>query len=239
MADDAKRNIRKSGTLMRFRFPLWIDRLISVTLAIAAIGASYIGGVVVYGLSPSTLDVGYQPKQPVPFSHALHAGNLKMDCRYCHQTVEKAAHAAVPATATCIKCHSGTEGPSATIAIHSKSPKLLPVRESAASGSSVPWTKVHDLPDYAYFNHSAHVTRGVGCVSCHGRVDKMQEVVQVAPLSMGWCLDCHRNPEKHLRPLDKITAMDWVPEEPQEVIGAYLVEKLQIQSKTNCSTCHR
>ena len=224
---------------MHFRFPLWIDKLIPVLVACSVTGAAYLGGVVAWGLSPSTLDVGYQPKQPVPFSHALHAGKLKMDCRYCHQTVEKSAHASVPATATCIKCHSGTDGTPATVAVHSKSPKLLPVRESVASGDSVEWTKVHDLADYSYFNHSAHVTRGVGCVSCHGRVDKMEEVVQVAPLSMGWCLECHRDPAKHLRPLDKITAMDWVPEESQEVIGARLLEALHIESKTNCSTCHR
>ena len=224
---------------MNFRFPLWIDKLIPIVAASSVVGAIYCGGIVAWGLSPSTLDVGYQPKQPVPFSHAIHAGNLKMDCRYCHQTVEKSAHAAVPATSTCIKCHSDTEGTAATVAVHVKSPKLLPVRESVSSGDSVAWTKVHDLADYAYFNHSAHVTRGIGCVSCHGRVDKMEEVVQVAPLSMGWCLECHRDPAKHIRPLDKITAMDWVPEESQEIVGKRLIEALHIESKTNCSTCHR
>ncbi len=225
----------------RFVFPAWIDR--SFPIGVAFIGAGLIlgTGIVAWGISPSTLDVGYQPKQPVPFSHALHAGKLKMDCRYCHNTVEKSAHASVPATATCVKCHAGADSSGAvpTISIHSKSLKLAPIRESAASGMSVPWTKVHDLPDYAYFNHSAHVTRGVSCVSCHGRVDKMEEVVQVAPLHMGWCLDCHRNPTPHLRPPEKVTALDWISEESPLVLGARIKDQLHIESKTNCSTCHR
>ncbi|MBA4031251.1 MAG: cytochrome C [Planctomyces sp.] len=200
------------------------------------------GGMLFVGASPWTLDVGYQPKQPVPFSHALHAGKLKMDCRYCHNTVEVAAFAAVPATATCIKCHRGADenGIVATTAVRSKSPKLLPVRESYASGESVQWVKIHDLPDYAYFNHSAHVRRGVGCVSCHGRIDKMEEVNQRKPLSMAWCLECHRDPTPHLRPLDKITQMDWVSTEtPQLVLGKRIQEQLHLKTKENCSTCHR
>ena len=225
----------------RFVFPAWIDRFFPFAVSLLTIGIVYASGLVAWGLSPSTLDVGYKPQQPVPFSHALHAGKLKMDCRYCHNTVDKAAHAAVPATATCVKCHAGADSTGAvtTVSIHSQSPKLLPVRESAATGKSVPWVKVHDLPDYAYFNHSAHVTRGVSCVSCHGRVDKMDEVVQVAPLSMSWCLDCHRNPTPHLRPPEKVTALDWVPEESVQVLGARIKDQLHIQSKTNCSTCHR
>ncbi|WP_010587454.1 cytochrome c3 family protein [Schlesneria paludicola] len=227
--------------MSRFVFPAWIDRAIPFAVAFAVGFGAYATGLVAWGLSPSTLDVGYQPKQPVPFSHALHAGKLKMDCRYCHNTVEKAAHAAVPATATCIKCHAGADGTGvvSTVSVHSQSAKLLPVRESAATGKSIPWTKVHDLPDYAYFNHSAHVTRGVSCVSCHGRVDKMEEVVQKMPLSMSWCLDCHRNPTPHLRPPELVTALDWVPEESPEVLGARIKDQLHIESKTNCSTCHR
>jgi hypothetical protein len=232
---------RADVIMPRFVFPAWIDRTIPIAVVCAAGLLVYGSGLVAWGLSPSTLDIGYQPKQPVPFSHALHAGKLKMDCRYCHNTVEKAAFASIPATATCIKCHAGSDsnGAVTTVSIHSQSPKLLPVRESAASNKSVPWTKVHDLPDYAYFNHSAHVTRGVSCVSCHGRVDKMEEVVQVAPLSMAWCLDCHRNPAPHLRPPEKVTQLDWVPEESAVLLGARIKDQLHIESKTNCSTCHR
>lgn len=227
--------------MRRFLFPAWIDRAIPYALACVFGLLAYTTGLVAWGLSPSTLDVGYQPKQPVPFSHALHAGKLKMDCRYCHNTVERAAMAAIPATATCVKCHAGADanGAVTTVSIHSQSPKLLPIRESAATNKSVPWIKVHDLPDYAYFNHSAHVTRGVSCVSCHGRVDKMEEVVQVAPLSMSWCLECHRNPTPHLRPPEKVTDLAWVPEESKELLGARIQDQLHIAPKTNCSTCHR
>jgi len=227
--------------MSRFVFPAWVNTFVPVVAVLVVFGGVYAGCLVAWGLSPNTLDVGYQPQQPVPFSHALHAGKLKMDCRFCHTTVDRAARAAIPATATCVKCHAGADasGAATTVSVHSQSPKLLPVRESMASGKSVLWTKVHDLPDYAYFDHSAHVTRGVSCVSCHGRVDKMDEVLQVAPLSMSWCLSCHRDPTPHLRPLDKITALDWVPEESPHVIGMKVKDQLQIESKTSCSTCHR
>ncbi len=149
-----------------------------------------------WGSPRRATDVGYAPEQPVPYSHALHAGQLGIDCRYCHNTVETAAHAAVPPTQTCMNCHA---------AIRKESEKLIPVRASYATGMPIPWVRVHDLPDYVYFNHSAHVRRGVGCVSCHGRVDTMEVVYQAEPLSMGWCLDCHRNPERHLRPVEFVT----------------------------------
>lgn len=227
--------------MQKFKFPGWFDRLIPVIVAGVLIAGSYIGSMVYVGASPFTLDVGYSPKQPVPFSHALHAGKLKMDCRYCHNTVEVAAYAAIPPTNTCLNCHRGADasGMIATTAIHANSPKLLPVRASAKSGESVQWVKIHDLPDYAYFNHSAHVRRGVGCVSCHGRIDRMEEVAQRQPLSMAWCLECHRNPEQHLRPLDKVTQLDWVPPESQLVVGKQVKDELHLGTKENCSTCHR
>ncbi len=125
------------------------------------------------------------PTQPVPYSHALHVGQLGMDCRYCHTGVEVAAAATIPPTQTCMNCHSK---------VRANSEKLIPIRESYATGMPVPWIRVHDLPDYVYFDHSAHVRRGVGCVSCHGRIDTMEVVFQAEPLSMGWCLECHRNP---------------------------------------------
>jgi len=215
----------------RFVFPLWVDRLRPVLgVVLLVVLPAYLVLLVWYGFSPKTLAVGYAPAQPVPYSHALHAGEMGIDCRYCHNTVEVAAHAAVPPTQTCMNCHAK---------IRTQSEKLLLVRQSAASGMPVPWVRVHDLPDYVYFNHSAHVRRGVGCVECHGRVDKMDVVRQVAPLSMGWCLDCHRHPEPHLRPAALVTKMDWVPGEDPEALGRRLRETQRINPSTDCSTCHR
>ena len=218
----------------RFQFPKWTNQLRHV------LGVALLGGpvylVLAFGLgaSPSTMNTGYAPEQPVPFSHKLHAGDLGMDCRYCHTTVEDGAFAAVPPTQTCMNCHER---------IKTDSKQLAPVRESWESGDPIRWTKVHDLPDYAYFDHSAHVNRGVGCASCHGRVDTMEVVQTVAPLSMGWCLDCHRNPEQHLRPRDQITNMNWDPErdagKTQEELGNELKKKWAINPQDSCSTCHR
>ena len=213
-----------------FAFPRWANK--TRQLAGVALGVTpvYLTAFIWYGFSPKTTDVGYMPKQPVPYSHALHVGELGMDCRYCHNTVEKAAHAAVPPTATCMNCHSK---------VRTDSQKLLPVRESFSTGEPIEWIKVHDLPDYAYFNHSAHVTRGIGCVSCHGRVDQMEEVYQHEPLSMSWCLNCHRAPEKQIRPPSEVTNMNWVAPGGQEEFGRKLVEQNQIHPPTDCSTCHR
>ena len=210
-------------------FPRWLDSLRPVVGLVAfGVVPVYLVLLVWYGASPITTDVGYQPEQPVPYSHALHVGELGIDCRYCHNTVEESAHASIPTTSTCMNCHT---------AIHVDSEKLDPVRESYESGLPVHWVRVHDLPDYSYFNHSAHVQRGVGCVSCHGRVDTMEVVRQVQPLSMGWCLDCHRNPDPHLRPLDKITDMTWQPASDEE--HRQIREALNAQPNEDCSTCHR
>ena len=214
-----------------FEFPQWTDR-IRPWLGILAVGIPvYVTGLFLFGASPSTLNVGYAPEQPVPFSHALHAGELGMDCRYCHTTVESAAHAAVPPASVCMNCHER---------VHPESPKLLPVRESWATGEPVQWTRVHDLPDFVYFNHAAHVTSGVSCVDCHGRIDRMETVRQEQPLSMGWCLDCHRDPDPHIRPLDKVTDLDWAPDEgTRRDTGERLRQIHGIQPRTDCSTCHR
>jgi len=214
----------------RFFFPRWTN-LARPALAVALVVVpAYVVLLVAYGASPRTTDVGYQPLQPVPYSHALHAGQLGTDCRYCHTTVEHAAFAAVPPTQTCMNCHAK---------IRAASEKLLPIRESYATGLPVPWVKIHDLPDFVYFDHSAHVRRGVGCVECHGRVDKMEVVAQVQPLSMGWCLDCHRHPEGHLRPSELVTRMDWVAPEDPLVYGRRLREAGKINPSTQCWTCHR
>ena len=211
-------------------FPPWMDKTIKVVGAFLGAGAVYYVVLAVYAFSPTTMNVGYQPDQPVPYSHALHVGELGMDCRYCHTTVDRAAHANVPPTATCMNCHAR---------VRAQSDKLIPIRESYATGLPVEWVRIHDLPDYVYFNHSAHVNKGVGCVSCHGRVDKMEKVFQAEPLNMAWCLACHRAPEEFLRPKEFVTSMDWVPEEDQETLGARLKELYDVNPSTDCSTCHR
>ncbi len=202
-------------------------RLGAAALLAVAGGAA---GVLLFALHPNNVDTGYTPIQPVAYSHKLHAGNLGMDCTYCHYTVDKSSFAAVPATETCMNCHHQ---------VKPKSPKLQMVRESYASGEPVPWVKVHRLPDYVYFNHQAHVTSGVSCVSCHGRVDQMVEVRQVSPLSMAWCLDCHRNPAPNVRPSEFVTKLDWQPEGDPAVLGAQLIKTKGIHPPVNCSGCHR
>ena len=214
-------------------FPRWTNG-IRVAIAIAAVVVpTYVILVVASGASPRATDVGYQPRQPVAYSHALHAGELAMDCRYCHTTVETTAHAAIPPTKICMNCHAKIFG---------QSEKLTRVRDSYAGGMPIPWVRVHDLPDYVYFDHSAHVRRGVGCVTCHGRIDKMDEsgVYQVQPLDMGWCLECHRGPERYLRPLEAITDMEYLPPGGDQIaLGTRLRRELNLNPPTDCSTCHR
>jgi len=225
----------------KFVFPRWVNYLLPVIVISAIGGGSLVPVVVGLGLSSMTLNVGYAPVQPVPYSHALHVGELGIDCRYCHTTVDEASFAAIPPTQTCMNCHA---------TIRADSPRIAPLAESYETGQPVEWVKVHDLPDYVYFNHSAHVNKGVSCVTCHGRIDKMQVVTQAKPLSMGWCLDCHRAPEKHLRPLDKVTDLAWkptpepdeTPEQAQLRIGLHQKQVLKINDEaymTSCSTCHR
>ena len=180
-----------------------------------------------YYWSPEYTDVGYRPVQPVPYSHKLHVGNLGMDCRYCHTGVEVSPVAMVPPTQTCMNCHTS---------IKPDSPKLAPIRESWEKGTPMRWVRVHKVPDYAYFDHSAHLRVGVGCESCHGNIAEMEEVELAKPLSMGWCLDCHRAPEAALRPPEMVTVMDYVATAPDE--GARLRAAGQIEPPTHCSACH-
>lgn len=211
-------------------FPRWtnfIPLLLAVGLPVGAVGA--IGGVW-YWFSPSYTDVGYMPRQPVPFSHATHAGAAGLDCRYCHDTVERAAFAAVPSTQTCMNCHAH---------VRKDSDKLALVRESWQTGSPLKWQKVHLLPDYCFFDHSVHLAAGVGCASCHGRIDQMEEVRQEQPLSMGWCLDCHRNPAPHLRPPDQVTNMAWDPVAAGYDAMADPSRVRKPQPPEHCSGCHR
>ncbi len=173
---------------------------------------------------------GVAREQPVQFSHKHHAGELGIDCRYCHTSVEVSAVASVPPTKTCINCHSQ---------IWAQSAYLEPVRASWRTGDSIRWIKVNDLPDFVYFNHSVHVHKGVGCVSCHGRVDQMNQLAQATSLQMEWCLDCHRHPEQHVRPREAVFDMAWEAPGNREVWGPALVQAYDIHPRTDCSTCHR
>jgi hypothetical protein len=168
--------------------------------------------------------------QPIQFSHLHHVGDDGIDCRYCHTSVETSAFAGIPPTKTCMSCHSQ---------IWSDSPILEPVRASFRDNVPLTWTRVHDLPDFVYFNHSAHLNKGVGCETCHGRVDEMPLVLQENSLRMEWCLDCHREPENYVRPRSEIYTMGYEPEESQAVLGMRLVQEYGIRGNTSCSTCHR
>jgi len=169
-------------------------------------------------------------EQPVPFSHAHHVGGIGLDCRYCHTSVEKSAVAGIPPTATCMNCHSQ---------IWSDSPTLEPVRSSFRDDVPIEWVRVHDLPDFAYFDHSAHVNKGVGCSTCHGRVDQMPLVWQEATLQMEWCLECHRAPERFVREKRDVFDAAWQPPADQLAKGRELVERNGIAPRVSCSTCHR
>lgn len=234
--------------MQRFLFPRWTNKFLALLGVLAVTGGAYAGVLFLGATSPVTLNTGYRPEQPVPFSHALHAGELKMDCRYCHNSVDKSAHSTIPPTQTCINCHSPktsakspTGGAPALSAVHSDSKKLKPIHDSWRTGESVDWIRVHRLPDFVYFNHSAHVNRGVSCVSCHGRVDQMEIVYQAKDQSMAWCIDCHRHPEPHLRPVEEITNLAWSAgtEAEQLELGAKLKAEKNINPQANCAVCHR
>lgn len=257
----------KHSSSSRFVFPRWANYLLPLIVLGAIGGGLYLPVLVGFGFSADTLNVGYAPRQPVPFSHAMHVGELGMDCRYCHTTVDQTDFAAIPATQVCIACHApGDEA----AGVKKQSAALRPVHESYETGQPIEWINVHDTPDFVYFNHSAHVNRGVSCVECHGRVDTMEIVYQAESMSMAWCLDCHRQPEKHLRPVEYVTQLDWDPREhlaahvseyeaylssderervedlsraeAQLVIGKAVKEKYSIHDQmymVSCSTCHR
>lgn len=170
--------------------------------------------------------------QPIPFSHKHHVGDDGIDCRYCHTAVEKSSFAGMPSTEICLTCHSQ---------LFHDSEMLRPLHESAASGKPIQWNRLHDLPDFVYFDHSIHISKGVACVSCHGRVDQMPLTWRTQSLEMQWCLDCHRHPEAALRPADKVFDMQWndaLSEADQRMLSR--IYRLQDETRmTNCSTCHR
>ena len=178
--------------------------------------------------SPWVTRQGQRPDQPVPFSHKHHVGGLGLDCRYCHTSVEKSAFAGIPPTETCIGCHKQ---------IWADAPILEPVRASWRDDKPLQWTRVHDLPQFVYFNHSIHINKGVGCATCHGRVDQMPLMWSVNTLQMEWCLDCHRNPAKNLRPRDQVFNMEYVAVN-QDELGPKLMKEYNVKSKTDCWVCH-
>jgi hypothetical protein len=186
--------------------------------------------IYVIGKSPYVTDVNVAQEQPVPFSHRHHAGELGIDCRYCHTSVEDSAFAGLPPTSTCMTCHSQ---------IWVNSPMLEPVRASFRTDRSLEWRRVNALPDFAYFNHSIHVKKGVGCTTCHGPIAQMALTWRANTLQMEWCLDCHRHPEQYVRPRELVFSTDYRPPADQIALGMKLVKEYKIQSLTNCSTCHR
>ena len=175
-------------------------------------------------------EVGVARNQPVQFSHKHHVSDDGIDCRYCHTSVEESSFAGIPSTKICMNCHTQ---------IWAESPILEPVRESFRTGKSLEWTRVHNLPGFVYFDHSIHVHKGVGCTTCHGRVDQMPLMWRENTLYMEWCLECHRNPEQFVRPREQVFNMDWQPPSDQIVLGQKLVQEYKIESLTSCSVCHR
>lgn len=174
--------------------------------------------------------IGKPVEQPVPFSHKHHVQDDGIDCRYCHTSVERSSFAGMPSTEICMTCHSQ---------LFTNAPPLAPVVASYRENKPLRWKRLHDLPEFVYFNHSIHIHKGIGCVSCHGPVDEMPLTWRAKSLTMQWCLNCHREPERFVRPREYVFDMDWKPREDQMALGKRLVREYNIQIKTDCSTCHR
>jgi hypothetical protein len=213
-------------------FPKWTNTLpLKVAIGALLVGGAVTAGVTYY-FTPKYTRVGYMPQQPVAFSHNTHAGQLGIDCRYCHNGVEKSWYSNIPTATTCMNCHNQ---------VLKDDPRLALVRKSAATGKPIPWVQIHKTPDYVYFNHSVHVNRGVSCVHCHGQVNRMDEVIHAKSLSMAFCLECHRNPGPNLRPPDKVTDLDWRPQSTAKAVadGKKFVHDWKVNASQNCSACHR
>ena len=237
-------------------FPRWSNWLPLKILICGAVTVTALTAATWYYVTPKYTRVGYEPIQPNPFPHDIHVQQLGMDCRYCHSFVDKAAHSNLPDTQTCMACHSQ---------VQKDNPKLEPVRVSWKTGQPVEWVQIHRTPDFVYYNHAAHVNRGISCHSCHGQVNEMRVVYHHEPHSMAWCLECHRAPENHLRPTDQVYNLDWKPGDvnpaefvakygqpkdakedfskkqklTQQEIGQTLKERWNIQPPLNCQGCHR
>ena len=209
------------------------DRSANTLSRVTIFGAVFVAGFVLWVIggvvrSPYFTNQGIAREQPVPFSHQHHVGGLGIDCRYCHTSVETSSFAGLPPTSTCMNCHAQ---------IWTTAALLEPVRSSFKTGKPIVWSRVHRLPDYVHFKHDIHIAKGVGCYSCHGPIDKMNLVYQASPLTMSWCLNCHRNPEKYIRPREEVFNMSYVSKN-QEVLGPELVKRYGVKSKTHCSACH-
>jgi len=211
-------------------FPKWTNRIPVLIVGFSSVSVCALIFIVWYWGSPKHLVVGYQPVQPIPYSHKIHAGQLGLDCRYCHFNVERSKHAGVPGTEVCMNCHTF---------VKAGSPLIQKVKAAHDQGLPIHWVRVHKLPDFASFDHSAHVNKGVSCVSCHGRVDQMDEVRVEKPLSMGWCLECHRNPAPNIRDRKKITDLAWKPDGDPAELGREFMKLYNVHPRTDCSTCHR
>ncbi len=213
-------------------FPKWsnsVPKQLLIALGLITIAVTV--GTTYYA-TPKYTRVGYQPIQPVAFDHSLHNGQLGMDCRYCHTFVDRSEHSNVPDAATCMNCHNQ---------IKRDSPALAPIRESWSTGKPVPWVRIHKTPDYVFFNHAVHVNRGISCLECHGQVNEMETVHHAKSHSMKFCLECHRNPEAYIRPVDKVFDLDWKPdsEEMQLEMGKEMVHNWKVNPPKSCSGCHR
>lgn len=213
-------------------FPKWSNSVpLKVVLVVTVLGVTAVAGVTYY-LTPKYSRVGYAPTQPVAYNHYLHAEQLGIDCRYCHTYVDESGHANVPDAGTCMNCHSQ---------VKKDSPLLEPIRKSYETGEPVEWVRIHKVPDYVYFNHAVHVNRGISCVECHGQINEMEVVYHAEPLSMGWCLECHRNPEESIRPLDEVYNLNWTPENATAHAewAEEAVRNWNVNPPQSCSGCHR
>jgi hypothetical protein len=216
---------------MRPLFPPWSDTVFRLCLTLAL--TSIIGipvAMMLWVRTPYVTKENDPVQQPIQFDHRHHVRDDGIDCLYCHYEAEKTKYAAAPPTSVCMNCHSQ---------VWQESERLAPVRDSWFGDEPLRWLRVHQLAQFVYFDHSAHVSHGVGCVECHGRVDLMEQVLSVAPLTMSWCLDCHRDPDPHLRPQNEITNMEWDPPQPRRTVGAAVHRTLHIDPPVNCTGCHR
>jgi hypothetical protein len=255
-------SVSKQPTFMANYFPRWTNLIpLKIAICIGAVGIGVVTAFTYYA-TPKAQRVGYMPDQPIPFDHALHVTQLGLDCRHCHSFVEKSGHANVPTANTCANCHVKGQ-------IQTDSPRLAPLYDALETGEPIKWVRIHRAPDYVYFNHSAHLGRGISCVECHGQVDEMTVVYHAKSLSMGSCLECHRNPEDSLRPLEQVfnlkyQAVDYLKQnqsaadqvsayikdkdlgleiakkdDAQQAMGLMLKDHWKVQPKESCFTCHR